>query len=36
MGIADILILLASGVTIVVTTYILLSYVRHRAITSED
>lgn len=36
MALADILILFGSAVTIFVTSYILLSYVRHRAITAED
>lgn len=36
MTIADILILSASAVTIVVTAYLLLSYIRHRAITGTD
>lgn len=33
MALADILILLGAAVDIVVTGYILLSYLRHRAIT---
>lgn len=36
MAIADVLILLAAAVDIVVTTYLLVSYLRHRAITAEE
>lgn len=36
MTIADILILLGSGVDIVVTGYLLISYIRHRAITRAN
>lgn len=35
MAIADVLILLGAAVDIVVTTYLLVSYLRHRAITAK-
>jgi multisubunit Na+/H+ antiporter MnhC subunit len=36
MALADVLILIAVVIDIVVTSYILLSYIRHRAITKSD
>ena len=36
MALADILILIAVTIDIVVTGYILISYIRHRAITGAD